>query len=118
VRLGRVLEQPVGRMLPWAGTALAKVLGRLVDRPARTPLDSPLGSVGTVVVRPVGRVLGRTRPDTVLERLVVARATVQARPGRTRVGLLVRMAVASEVMGELGLLGLWFWWWPRWLLPG
>ncbi len=116
-RPGRVLEQPVGRVLPRAGKARAKARGR---------------SVGTVVGRVLGRTqaamvlerlevtratvrLGRTRVGTVLVRLVGARVTVHTRLGRIR---LVRMAVALEVMGGLGLLGLWFWWWSRWLLLG
>ncbi|WP_327633832.1 hypothetical protein OHB24_28015 [Kribbella sp. NBC_00482] len=121
----KVLGSPVGKVLPWAGM----VLGRLVDSPGCTVLGRPVGKVlgrcpGRLarkqVVRVLGRTpaataLGRTWVGTVLERLGRTRAvTVLVRLGRTRVGMSVGCRV---VTGGLGLLGLWFWWWRRWLLP-
>jgi hypothetical protein len=107
-RMGTVLDSPVGRVLG-SPVGRARVMGVRLGR------DS-----GRRARKQVRRVRGRTRAATVLEQLVVTRAgRAQVRPGRARVGMSVRTVVGfREVMGGLGLSGLWFWWWRRWLLLG
>ncbi|TDO60740.1 hypothetical protein EV651_10712 [Kribbella sp. VKM Ac-2571] len=113
-RPDKVLERPVGKVLPRAGMALAKVLGRSVGRPVCTVPVSPAGrGSGRRAGKQVDRVQERIQLDTAQVRPVV---TVRGRPGRTRPGLLLER-LPWGVMGGLGLLGLWFWWWRRWLRP-
>lgn len=129
---GKVLARPVGRVR--RRTRAAPVLERLQAGTAQVRTRP-----GLVQVRSQADMAQvRTQAGTAQVRTQAARALV--RPGRTRVGPvgpertllgMVRVDTAPGltlgmglglllwgVVGGLGLLGLWFWWWRRWLLLG